>query len=89
VTKAATRCRREQHERAIPGPAIGEAEVRVTHLINIGKWYDPISQRWILPREAIPATIPPHWSAERGVEVRKKSETQRIWDALVDCCARG
>ncbi len=25
-------------------------------VMNIGKWYDPISQHWIEPREVIPVT---------------------------------
>jgi hypothetical protein len=55
--------------------------------MNIGKWYDPITQRWIVPREVISAAIC-QLSSERVLEVHK-SEAQRIWDALVDCCAHG
>jgi len=57
------------------------------HSMNIGKWYDPITQRWIVPREVISAAIC-QLSSERVLEVHK-SEAQRIWDALVDCCAHG
>ena len=38
------------NECATAGPAAREAEVKVPHLMTIGKWYDPISQRWIVPR---------------------------------------
>jgi hypothetical protein len=56
--------------------------------MNIGKWYDPITQRWIVPREVISATICQQSSSERVLEIHK-CEAQRIWDALVDCCAHG
>jgi hypothetical protein len=53
----------------------------------IGKWYDPISQRWILPREARPVTAYSQSGAEKGLDTRKTGDVQRIWDLLVDCCA--
>lgn len=56
--------------------------------MNIGRWYDPISERWIVPRQAhtvgYDRSIP-----EKGLETRKREEQQRIWNLLVDCCARG
>ncbi|MCK1383623.1 hypothetical protein [Bradyrhizobium sp. 21] len=57
--------------------------------IIIGKWYDPISQRWIVPREACPVAAYSQSSADQGFETRKSGEVQRIWDLLVDCCAGG
>ncbi|MDH2349277.1 hypothetical protein QCM77_28810 [Bradyrhizobium sp. SSUT18] len=58
----------------------------------IGKWYDPISQRWIVPREERPVAAYSQSSAEKGLDTRKldtrkTGEVQRIWDLLVDCCA--
>lgn len=53
----------------------------------IGKWYDPISQRWIVPREARPVAAYSQSGAEKGLDSRKTGEVQRIWDLLVDCCA--
>jgi hypothetical protein len=55
----------------------------------IGKWYDPISQRWIVPREAHPVAGYSQSNPEKGLETRASGEAQRIWDLLVDCCARG
>jgi hypothetical protein len=54
--------------------------------MKIGKWYDPISQRWIEPRDVSSTEI---FREETALAVDRKSEAQRIWDALVDCCARG
>lgn len=57
--------------------------------VNIGKWYDPISERWIVPR-AMPAIVRYRQSgAEKVPEGNERGETQRIWRLLVDCCARG
>lgn len=53
----------------------------------IGKWYDPISQRWIVPREVRPATAYSQSGAEKGLDTRQTGDVQRIWDLLVDCCA--
>lgn len=44
-------------------------------MVNPGKWYDPISERWIAPRE------------NHVLELQRTVEIQRIWRALVDCCA--
>jgi hypothetical protein len=55
----------------------------------IGKWYDPLSQRWIVPREARPVAAYSKSNPEKGLETRASGEAQRIWDLLVDCCARG
>jgi hypothetical protein len=56
---------------------------------NIGKWYDPISQRWIVPRVAAPAMTAPQSSADNLLELDRKGQVERIWHLLVDCCARG
>ncbi len=56
--------------------------------MNIGKWYDPISERWIVPRQTHIAAFD-RSSAENVPEANKREETQRIWNLLVDCCARG
>jgi hypothetical protein len=55
--------------------------------MNIGKWYDPISERWIVPRETDSTTTCAQSSAERAVEIKRRTEAQRIWELLVDCCA--
>lgn len=55
--------------------------------MNIGKWFDPISERWIEPREPIAEFD--RSSAEKVPETRAREEAQRIWQLLVDCCARG
>ncbi|MBR0994883.1 hypothetical protein JQ580_29665 [Bradyrhizobium japonicum] len=55
--------------------------------MNIGKWYDPISQRWIMPREARAIAGYGRSNAEKAPEDRTKGEPQRIWQLLVDCCA--
>ncbi|MHB0768949.1 hypothetical protein [Bradyrhizobium sp. 5.13L] len=57
--------------------------------INIGKWYDPLSERWIVPRQTHGIAAFEQSSAEKVPEMHKGAETQRIWDLLVDCCARG
>jgi hypothetical protein len=66
---------------------IGES-IGVTEMM-VGKWYDPISQRWIVPREAHPVAGYSQSNPEKGPETRAAGEAQRIWDLLVDCCARG
>jgi hypothetical protein len=66
---------------------IGES-IGVTEMM-IGKWYDPISQRWIVPREERPVAGYSQSNPEKGPETRASREAQRIWDLLVDCCARG
>lgn len=64
--------------------------IRVTET-TIGKWYDPISQRWIVPREIRPAAAHLQSSEQKLLETCKsgdtRAEAQRIWDLLVDCCA--
>ncbi|WGD54212.1 hypothetical protein QA641_10115 [Bradyrhizobium sp. CB1650] len=57
--------------------------------MNIKKWYDPITQRWIVPREVIPVASYSEPSTEEELETLESGETERIWDLLVDCCARG
>lgn len=59
-----------------------------TGLLNIGKWYDPISERWIEPRETRVEATSSHASENRVRELQETIEIQRIWRALVDCCAR-
>jgi hypothetical protein len=54
-------------------------------VMNIGKWYDPISQHWIEPREVIPVTACAQSSAETVLDLRRRSEAERIWHLLVDC----
>ncbi|QIP04725.1 hypothetical protein [Bradyrhizobium symbiodeficiens] len=55
--------------------------------MNIGKWYDPISERWIVPREARAIAGYGRSNAEKAPEDHAKGEAQRIWQLLVDCCA--
>lgn len=55
--------------------------------MNIGKWYDPISERWIVPRETRAIAGYDQSSTEKVPERHEKGETQRIWELLVDCCA--
>lgn len=57
--------------------------------MKMSKWYDPMSQRWIVPRETIPASISPLTIAEEALESGRKCEAERIWHALIDCCTRG
>jgi len=57
-------------------------------LINLGKWYDPISERWIAPRETRLEAPSSHASENDVLELQRTIEAQRIWRALVDCCAR-
>jgi len=56
---------------------------------SIGKWYDPISERWFAPHETKSGGDRPRSEPEAGPDVRTVCETQRIWNLLVDCCARG
>ena len=56
--------------------------------MSIGKWYDPISERWITPSEAKPAGGRSPSEPETSPDVRTRCETQRIWNLLVDS-ARG
>jgi hypothetical protein len=58
-------------------------------LVNPGKWYDPISERWIAPREMPSQLTSPEPSANHVLELQKTLEIKRIWRALVDCCANG
>ncbi|MGY3034439.1 hypothetical protein ACVIIV_003609 [Bradyrhizobium sp. USDA 4354] len=57
--------------------------------MNIGKWYDPISERWIVPRETPTIDACDRSSAEKVRETHKREEAQRIWELLVDSCASG
>jgi hypothetical protein len=57
-------------------------------VVSLGKWYDPISERWIVPREPRPETPSSPTSENHVLELQRTVEIQRIWRALVDCCAR-
>jgi len=57
-------------------------------LVSPGKWYDPISERWVAPREMRLGATSPEPSANHIAELQRSLEVQRIWRALVDCCAR-
>ncbi|MCK1742531.1 hypothetical protein IVA80_17075 [Bradyrhizobium sp. 139] len=57
-------------------------------MANLGKWYDPISERWIVPRETHLEATPSHESENHVLELQRTIEVQRIWRALVDSCAR-
>jgi hypothetical protein len=57
--------------------------------LNIGKWYDPISERWIKTREVLPVTAGLPSNTEKVVEIRQAERARRIWQLLVDCCADG
>ncbi|MBK3663791.1 hypothetical protein JJE66_21510 [Bradyrhizobium diazoefficiens] len=56
-------------------------------MVDLGKWYDPISERWIAPRKPRLETKSSHASANHVLELQRTVEIQRIWRALVDCCA--
>jgi hypothetical protein len=55
--------------------------------MTLGRWYDPISERWIEPRDRRTATSP-RAEDESAFESRRTQQVDRIWRALVDCCAR-
>ena len=57
--------------------------------MNIGKWYDPISEQWIVPRATRTIAGYRESSGEQGPETHERGKTERIWDLLVDCCASG
>lgn len=52
------------------------------------KWYDPISERWIAPRELNTVAPSPRASENHVLETQRSVEIQRIWRLLVDSCAR-
>jgi hypothetical protein len=56
-------------------------------VVTPGKWYDPISERWIALRELHAAAPSPHASENHVLEMQRSVEIQRIWRLLVDCCA--
>ncbi|WP_271571435.1 hypothetical protein [Bradyrhizobium sp. CCBAU 11386] len=58
-------------------------------MVNLGKWYDPISERWIAPREPRLEAASSSTSENHVLELQRTVEIRRIWRALVDCCARG
>jgi len=60
--------------------------IAVTEM-NIGKWYDPISERWVVPRQT--RADYGRSSVEKVPEGHARDEAQRIWRLLVDCCAGG
>jgi hypothetical protein len=60
--------------------------------MKIGKWYDPISEQWFVPREVVSAMIRSQPSGQSMSEIHRRAaeqraEAQRIWELLVDCCA--
>ncbi|WFU21641.1 hypothetical protein QA649_26445 [Bradyrhizobium sp. CB1717] len=57
-------------------------------MVNLGKWYDPISERWIAPREPRQERTSSQASENHVLELERTVEVKRIWRALVDCCAR-
>jgi hypothetical protein len=59
----------------------------VTDVTTPGRWYDPISERWIEPRH-VRMEESGQASENHVLELQRKDEIQRIWRALVDCCAR-
>lgn len=54
---------------------------------SLGRWYDPISERWIEPRDT-PTATSPRAENDAAFERQRKLQAERIWRALVDCCAR-
>ncbi|MFK4508012.1 hypothetical protein LPJ38_22505 [Bradyrhizobium daqingense] len=56
-------------------------------MMTLGRWYDPISERWIEPRDRRTATSP-RAEEDAAFESRRTQQVDRIWRALVDCCAR-
>ena len=59
-----------------------------TQLVHPGNWYDPISERWIAPRKPRLEAASFRVSENHVLERERTIEVQRIWRALVDCCAR-
>ncbi|WP_445221845.1 hypothetical protein ACKWRH_19070 [Bradyrhizobium sp. Pa8] len=57
-------------------------------MVNLGKWYDPISERWIAPRQSRLEEISSPANENHVLELQRTIEVKRIWRALVDCCAR-
>ncbi|MBC9876208.1 hypothetical protein G8O24_02475 [Bradyrhizobium sp. INPA01-394B] len=56
-------------------------------MVTPGKWYDPISERWVAPRECRSDVKSPHPTENHVLEMQRSVEIQRIWRLLVDCCA--
>ncbi|MGY3240235.1 hypothetical protein ACVWZ4_006454 [Bradyrhizobium sp. USDA 4472] len=56
-------------------------------MVTPSKWYDPISERWIAPREQHSEAASLHSSENHVLEMQRSAEIQRIWRLLVDCCA--
>jgi hypothetical protein len=57
-------------------------------MVNVGSWYDPISECWIAPRPSRPEMAAAAASPDLVAEHQRNVEVQRIWRALVACCAR-
>ncbi|MBR0901670.1 MULTISPECIES: hypothetical protein [Bradyrhizobium] len=55
--------------------------------MTLGRWYDPISERWIEPRDRR-TTTSSRAEDDAAFESRGTPQIDRIWRALVDCCAR-
>jgi hypothetical protein len=57
--------------------------------MEIGRWYAPISERWFEPRSvAHAADFPKAAKISLDLNEHETIEVQRIWQLLVDCCAR-
>jgi len=60
--------------------------------MEIGRWYDPISERWFAPREVASLTGCARRCLEEASDIHgseaQRTEAQRIWDLLVDCAHR-
>lgn len=56
-------------------------------MVTPSKWYDPISERWIVPREQHVEAVSSRATENHVLELQRNVEIQRIWRALVDCCA--
>ena len=56
-------------------------------VMTLGRWYDPISERWIEPRDRR-TTTSSRAEDDAAFESRGTPQIDRIWRALVDCCAR-
>jgi hypothetical protein len=50
-------------------------------VFNLGKWFDPISERWIEEREVRPV---PSVSRDATKFDHEDREVQRIWQAVID-----
>lgn len=56
-------------------------------MITPGRWYDPISERWIMPRQPRIAATSSDAGVHHILQLERTAEIQRIWRTLVDSCA--